>query len=116
MLSSLDMNMNLTEKICQACEGGTLPFTIDQAKSYLSEISPEWQLGDNEQSIQRNFRFDSFRAGIDFVNKVAELAEREGHHPDIEIHFDQVELSLTTHAIGGLSENDFIVASKVDKI
>lgn len=74
----------------------------------------DWEL--SEKQIQKDFRFKDFTEAMRFVNQVAELSESEGHHPDIQISWNRVTLSLTTHAIGGLSENDFILASKIDRL
>ena len=90
--------------------------SMEKIKPYLAEISPEWNVGDDGKHIYRTFLFPTFLEAIEFVKKVAELAEREDHHPDIDIRFSKVILDLMTHAIGGLSENDFIMAAKVDKM
>ena len=84
-----------------------------EAKAMLDKVKG-WQLIGNK--IQKIFRFKNFRESMKFVNKVADLAENEGHHPDLSISWDKVTLTLTTHAIGGLSENDFILAAKIDRI
>lgn len=105
--------MKLTEKKCVPCEGGTPPFTEKQAKEYLSQVK-NWKL--TGKKIMKGFEFEDFAEAMKFVNNVAEIAENEGHHPDIKIHYNHVELELWTHAIGGLSENDFILAAKVDEI
>ena len=105
--------MNLTEKKCVPCEGGTAPLTKEEAEKLLKEVTG-WQI--DEKIIKKQFRFKNFIEAMKFVNKVAELAEQEGHHPDMKISWNKVTLELWTHAIGGLSENDFIVAAKVDKL
>lgn len=105
--------MDLTVKSCQPCKNGTPPLPIDKIKTYLKEI-PDWFLiGDK---ITKEFSFTDFRQSIGFVNKVAGLAEHEGHHPDININYNRVKLTLFTHAIRGLSENDFILAAKINRI
>ncbi|MFB6212351.1 MAG: 4a-hydroxytetrahydrobiopterin dehydratase [Candidatus Magasanikbacteria bacterium] len=109
-------NMNLSKKKCKPCEGGTEPLKSSKAKEYLENVSSDWKLTDSEDSIKRRFNFDNFKESVDFANKVAKVAEEQNHHPDIHIFYDEVVLELTTHAISGLSENDFIVASKVDKL
>ncbi len=88
---------------------------MDEVKRHLLEI-PEWKLSADHKKIYREFKFKDFVRAIEFVNKVAELAEYEGHHPDVHIHYNKVVLELWTHDIGGLSENDFILASKIDKL
>lgn len=106
----------LTDKKCEACEGGALPLTRAQAERYLEE-APEWVISSDSFKIQRNFEFKNFKEAIGFVNKVAELSEAEGHHPDIRIFsYKKVEITLSTHAIGGLSENDFILAAKINEL
>lgn len=107
--------MDLTTKKCVPCEGGTPPLTLEKAKELLTQ-TPGWNLNSNYLSISNEFKFENFKEAIAFVDKVANLAEKEGHHPDIEIHYKKVLLTLTTHAVGGLSENDFILAAKVNQL
>ena len=105
---------NLASKKCVPCEGGTPSLSREQVKKLLPQIQG-WITGSDFKKISRNFKFKDFKAALDFVNKVAELAESEGHHPDILVHdWNKVRLELSTHAIGGLSENDFIMAAKID--
>ena len=85
----------------------------EEAEKYLSQIEDEWEIVENKK-IERRFKFKTFREGIEFVNKVARIAEEEGHHPDIIIRYNRVTIELTTHVIHGLSVNDFIVAAKID--
>ena len=104
---------NLTQKKCKACEGGVDPLKKEEVSSYLDQIQ-DWKTKDNE--IFKDFEFKNFQEALGFINKVGEIAENEGHHPDIFLHsYKKVKISLSTHAIGGLSENDFIVAAKIDK-
>lgn len=106
--------MNLLKKICVSCEGkGIKPFDRAVAEDYLKEV-PDWNLDADAKRIFKEFKFKDFIGAINFVNTVAEIAETEGHHPDIQIHYNKVLLELWTHAIGGLSENDFILAAKID--
>jgi len=107
--------MNLTSKTCIPCEAGGEPMLSEQIMIYAKDV-PKWQVGGDDKNISRRFIFKDFKEAMNFVGKVAELAEREGHHPDITISYNKVTLTLTTHAVGGLTENDFIVAAKVDKI
>ena len=104
--------MNFTQKKCVPCEGGTLPLAKEKVEEYIKEVQG-WEVQDNK-IIEKIFAFKTFRESIDFVNKVANLAEQEQHHPDIYIRYRKVTLEFTTHAIKGLSENDFIMASKID--
>jgi len=103
---------NLAAKKCVPCEGGTPPFQGDKIQEYLKEVEG-WEL-ENDKLIKKTFKFKSFRESIDFVNRVANIAEEENHHPDMYIRYTRVTFELTTHAIKGLSENDFIMASKID--
>ena len=105
--------MNLTEKKCKPCEGGVPPLTEDQANELLKQI-PGWTIKDGH--VYRQFKFKDFKEAISFVNKVAEIAEQEQHHPNIKINYNKVSIELYTHAINGLSENDFILAAKIDEI
>ena len=104
---------NLISKKCVPCEGGTPPLEAEKIQEYLKELEGGWEVREGKM-IARRFKFKTFRESIDFVNRVANLAESEGHHPDIIIRYNKVTMELSTHAIGGLSENDFILASKID--
>ncbi len=106
--------MSLLSKKCVPCEGGVPPFSPDQVEAARKELHADWRVVGNK--IVRGFVFKDFKEAMVFVDRVAELAEGEGHHPDLHIHYNKVEVELWTHAIGGLSENDFIVAAKVDKL
>lgn len=87
----------------------------DEANKYLSEVLG-WELADDKKSISREFKFKDFKGSMGFVNRVADIANAENHHPDIYVFYDKVKLELSTHAIGGLSENDFILAAKINKL
>lgn len=105
---------NLLKKVCISCEGKSIkPLSRADAQDYLDE-TPGWALDKDAKKISKEFKFKDFIGAINFVERVADVAEMEGHHPDIHIHYNKVLLELWTHAIGGLSENDFIVAAKVD--
>lgn len=109
---------SLTQKHCVPCEGGTAPLTNDQEEMYLSAV-PNWQLDrtDSVHWLKRDIQCKNFTDCIDLVNKIAVLAESEGHHPDLRLHnYKQLEVLLTTHAIKGLSENDFIMAAKINEL
>ena len=105
--------MDLLKKKCVPCEGGAKPLIRSEAEDYLAEVSG-WVLDQDAKKISKEFKFKDFIGAINFVERVADVAEMEGHHPDIHIHYNKVLLELSTHAIGGLSENDFIVAAKID--
>lgn len=106
---------DLTKQICVPCEGGTKPFTKKQATDHL-KMTRDWELVPGKvPNIQRKFVFSDFTEALNFVNKVGKLANQEDHHPDIFIHnYKKVDITLSTHAIGGLSTNDFIMASKIN--
>lgn len=106
---------NLTNKKCIPCEGGVDPLSREGIEAFLN-IVPGWSLGEIGDRIKREFNFKDFNESMAFVNKVAAIAESEGHHPDIHIFYNKVNLELYTHAIGGLHENDFIVAAKINEI
>ncbi|MEI7826394.1 MAG: 4a-hydroxytetrahydrobiopterin dehydratase [Euryarchaeota archaeon] len=105
----------LTEKHCVPCEVGTQPFDLETVQGLLPMV-PKWNPDDEVKKIVRSYRFKDFVESMRFINKVAELAEEEGHHPDVFVSYNYVKVSLTTHNIGGLSENDFIMAAKIDEI
>lgn len=104
---------NLNNKKCKPCEGGIPPLNEEEINKLLKEIGG-WNVVNNEK-IEKEFKFKNFKESLEFTNKVGELAENDNHHPDIFIHrFKNVKITLSTHAISGLSENDFILASKID--
>ncbi|MBI5733221.1 4a-hydroxytetrahydrobiopterin dehydratase [Candidatus Jorgensenbacteria bacterium] len=107
--------MNLKDKKCIPCEGGTPSLTSEETKTLLKKVS-EWQLDSAVKKIWRAFSFKNFVEAMKFVNRVADIAETEGHHPDIHIFYNRVHIELWTHAVNGLSENDFIVAAKIDAL
>lgn len=106
----------LVRKKCSPCEGGIPPIPADEARALLTQLDG-WNLAEDGTRIQRHWTAKNFMAGIDFFNKVAELAEEDGHHPDLHLEgYRNVSIELWTHAIGGLSENDFILAAKINQI
>lgn len=106
---------NLLDKKCKPCEGGMPSLTPAEIEPLFKEISG-WSIVDNKQ-IEKDYSFKHFKQAIGFVNKIAEIAESEGHHPDIFLHnYRKVKITLSTHAVKGLSENDFIMAAKIDTI
>jgi 4a-hydroxytetrahydrobiopterin dehydratase len=99
---------------CKPCEGGTKKMQMSAARRYMPMVEG-WKLC--RDMISRQLKFKDFKEAVRFVNRVAVLAEKEGHHPDITIHsWNRVRLHLYTHAIGGLSQNDFIMAAKINKM
>ncbi|MDO8523699.1 MAG: 4a-hydroxytetrahydrobiopterin dehydratase [bacterium] len=110
------MKIHLTDKKCVACEGGTPVLSRDEIAKYQSEV-PQWCVAKDGFSIFREFQFKDFKEAVAFLNKVAVLAEEEGHHPDMNLFgYKKLLITLSTHAIGGLSENDFILAAKISAI
>jgi 4a-hydroxytetrahydrobiopterin dehydratase len=106
----------LTAKKCTACEGDTPPLTKEQVAEHLAAV-PEWKLSDDGKLIRRKYKFKDFVTAMAFLQKVGNLAEEEQHHPDLHLTgYRNAAVELTTHAIGGLSANDFIVAAKIDKL
>ena len=109
------MENDLSKKKCVPCEGGTPPLTKEEIGQFQNKINNSWELIEGDK-IEREWKFEDFKETIEFVNKVADISEEEGHHPDISVHYNKVKLTLWTHAIGGLHENDFILASKINNI
>lgn len=105
--------MTLAEQKCEPCRAETPALSHEESLQMLKE-TPAWTLKDN--AIVREFKFGDFREAIDFVKAVADVAEAEDHHPDMCIYYNKVHIELSTHKIGGLSQNDFILAAKIDKL
>ena len=108
--------MDLSKKKCLPCEGGVGKLDQEKISQLLKEIQGWETFYDSTQKIRKNFKFKDFLEAISFVNKMAAIAEAENHHPDFEVHYNEVKVVIWTHAIGGLSENDFILAAKIDQI
>jgi len=106
----------LTEQKCQACEGGTPPLSQDEAKELLGRVHEDWQISSDGTTIHRVLKFKNFYHTMAFVNAVAWIANKEDHHPDLEVGYNRCVVQFSTHAIGGLSRNDFICAAKVDAL
>lgn len=107
--------MDLAKKRCKSCEGGMPPATKEEAEMLLKRVN-NWTLSEDGKRISKNFTFKDFAGALAFANKVGAIAEEEGHHPDLFVGWGKVRVELTTHALKGLSENDFILAAKIDKI
>ncbi len=104
----------LAQKRCVPCEGGTPPLTDEPVEPLLQQLDG-WEVI-NGKKLSKSFRFANFVEAVDFVNKITPVAEAEGHHPDLVVRWGEVRVELWTHAIGGLSENDFIMAAKIDQV
>ena len=107
---------DLAKKRCMPCEGGAKPLTPDQAQEIMGQLSPEWMLIDQCRMLARTFPFKNFKDALEFANRIGAIAEEENHHPDLTISWGALGVELSTHAMQGLSENDFILASKIDQI
>jgi 4a-hydroxytetrahydrobiopterin dehydratase len=107
---------SLREKKCVPCEGGVPAISPNEAIEYI-KATPEWTLADDSKSISRKVNCKHFVEAIELLNRIADVAESQQHHPDLHLTgYRKVRIDLMTHAIGGLSENDFIVAAKIDEI
>ena len=109
---------DLTEKKCMPCEGGVLPFDTSEIHKYQKKVDG-WDIIKGEEEVfflLKKFKFDNFLKSQDFVNKVGEIAESEGHHPDLWFGWGYARIKIFTHAIKGLAESDFILAAKIDQI
>jgi 4a-hydroxytetrahydrobiopterin dehydratase len=106
----------LAARKCKPCEGGTAPLTPPQAQLLLAQLSGAWVLTEDAHAIRRAFAFRDFYRTMSFVNALAHIANIEDHHPDLEVGYNYCRVTFSTHAIRGLSENDFVCAAKVDLI
>ena len=109
---------DLLNKKCVPCEGGVNPLDISEIHKYQKKVD-DWNIVKNDKGIfflEKKFNFKNFKESQDFVSNVGRISENEGHHPDIIFGWGYAKISITTHAIEGLSENDFILASKIDQI
>lgn len=104
----------LADKTCVPCKGGVPPLKGAELEELARQV-PNWEVVD-EHHLLREFRFKNFREALDFVNRVGELAEEQGHHPDIDFGWGRAEIKVFTHKIGGLTESDFVFAAKVDRL
>lgn len=107
--------MELKEKRCRPCEGGVPPLEKEEIEQYQKQLKNEWEVVERKK-IRQTYSFKDFKEAINFANKVGEIAEEEQHHPDLHVYYGKVVIELATHAIGGLSENDFILAAKIENI
>ncbi len=106
---------DLTEKKCQPCEGDVAPMDAEMARVLLTQV-PGWQISDDGKALKREFRFKGFYRTMAFVNALAWVANQENHHPDFSVGYNYCHVLFTTHAAGGLTENDFICAAKVNAL
>lgn len=115
VMTQSSMTSTLASKACKPCSKETAPLKGDALKQLSGELGGEWSVVNNHH-LEREFSFEDFRQALDFTNRVGEIAEKENHHPDILLTYGKVGVKLWTHAIDGLSENDFILATKVDEV
>src|SRR5690348_10746034 len=108
------MPTNLAEKTCVPCRGGVPPLKGDELKKYQAQL-PDWQVV-SEHHLERNYSFPDFRSALAFTNRVGELAEEQGHHPDIYLTWGKVGIKIWTHKIDGLTESDFVMAAKIEQL
>ncbi|MBT4962736.1 MAG: 4a-hydroxytetrahydrobiopterin dehydratase [Francisellaceae bacterium] len=106
----------LTEKKCEACESWVAPMASELANDFLGKLESGWQLSTDGKTITKEYKFKNYYRTMAFVNAIAWMANGEGHHPDLEVSYNRCVINYTTHAIKGLSENDFICAAKADEI
>ena len=106
---------DLTDRHCKPCEGGVAPMSREEAESTMGQI-PRWVLSDDARTISQRFEFKGFYKTIAFINAMAWIANSENHHPDFSAGYNFCEVNFTTHAIDGLSENDFICAAKINDL
>jgi 4a-hydroxytetrahydrobiopterin dehydratase len=106
----------LTGKHCVPCEGRVAPLSPEQVRDYLAAV-PQWRLTPDGKRLRREWRVKDFATALDFFNRVGQVAEAEDHHPDLHLTgYRQAAIELSTHAVGGLTENDFILAAKIDTL
>jgi 4a-hydroxytetrahydrobiopterin dehydratase len=106
---------DLTDRHCQPCEGGVAPMSLEEAKAIIDQV-PRWDLSEDGKTISRRFEFKGFFRTMSFINAMAWIANAENHHPDFSAGYNFCLINFTTHAIDGLSENDFICAAKINAL
>lgn len=107
--------MYLAEKKCVPCEGETSPLARHEAEILLKQV-PAWTISEDVKKLSKSFKFKNFKEALGFANSIGAIAEKEGHHPDLSVSWGKTTVVLATHAIKGLSENDFIMAAKIDSL
>lgn len=107
---------SLQSQTCKPCEGGVEPLSRAEAETLLAQIDDQWSIRDDGLAIVREYTFNNFYKTMSFVNALAFIANAQGHHPDLEVGYGRCHVTYTTHAIDGLSDNDFICAAKIDAL
>ncbi len=110
------MSEELANQHCKPCEGGVAPLSQSQADELMKALHDGWAMSDDHLEISRHFKFPAYSRTLAFTNAVAWIAITEGHHPELIVNYGSCEVSYTTHAINGLSDNDFICAAKIDRL
>lgn len=110
------MKCDLADKHCKPCEGGVDPLSPGEAQALLGTLHRDWRVAEDGRTISREFTFPAYSRSLGFANAVAWIAISEGHHPDMLVSYGRCVVNYSTHAIGGLSDNDFICAAKVDRL
>jgi 4a-hydroxytetrahydrobiopterin dehydratase len=110
------MTTSLRDRRCKALPSGTPTLTPEQAVALLAQLDPDWRISEDGKSLRRAFGFKDFYRTMAFLNAVAWIANADDHHPDIEAGYNYCRLEFSTHSIGGLSDNDFICAAKIDAL
>jgi 4a-hydroxytetrahydrobiopterin dehydratase len=111
-----DPSCDLRDQRCKPCEGGIEPHTLAKSHELLKQLNAGWKLSSDGKSIHREMKFKNFYRTMSYVNAVAHIANAEEHHPDLSVGYDYCNITYTTHAIKGLSDNDFICAAKIDSL
>ena len=109
------MENKLSQKKCEPCSGKTPKLIFEETSKYLSELN-SWSINDKQEMIFKKFKFNTFKKALDFANKVGEIAEKESHHPELSLGWGYCLVMIHTHAIKGLSVNDFVLAAKIDEL
>ena len=107
---------DLSESKCVPCEGGVPALTREESQQQVRKLALGWKLDESSTSLRREFRFENFYRTMSFVNAIAHIANTEDHHPDLEVGYNYCRVRYSTHAIKGLSQNDFICAAKIDRL
>ena len=107
---------DLASGTCAPCEGGMAPLTAQEAGGLRAQLHPDWTLAGDAKSLRRALKFKDFYRTMSFVNALAHIANVEDHHPDLEVGYNYCRITYSTHSIGGLSQNDFICAAKIDRL